>query len=263
MLLYSIKILRLLWLLVWGLTLVTLAFPVLNEKLRLALIRAWSKSMLRLFGIRLRVNHPENLPPGSAMVVLNHISWIDIYVLNAFRPAYFIAKADIANWPLIGFLCARCGTIFIERGKRHAVRAVNEKVKALLENGARVACFPEGTTTNGQHLIPFHANLLQAPLDVKAPVVPIALRYLDAQGNIAKSVDYSGSITMWQTMQAMWDAARQGGVTAQLDVLPPFASAGSRHELAHAAQQVIMEATGLSVHAPQALPSSSDSPSAA
>lgn len=242
-----LNLLRLAWLLIWGLITVTVVFPFLPAKLRQPIVRFWSRHMLRIFGLRVKLNHAERLPPGEAFLVLNHISWIDIFVVNAFRPAFFIAKADIARWPVIGYLCARSGTIFIERGKRHAVRAVNEKVTRLLDGGARIACFPEGTTTNGMHLYPFHANLLQAPLDAKSPIVPIALRYFDTQGQLSKAIDYSGDISMWHTMQAMWAAARQGGITAQLDVLPPFASAGSRHELAHAAQQAIAEATGLEV----------------
>ncbi|RCS58519.1 lysophospholipid acyltransferase family protein [Parvibium lacunae] len=241
---------QLLGLLMLGLFLVTFGFPLLPESARLSLVRWWSRHILRIFSIRLQVNHPEALPPGGALLVLNHISWIDIYVLNSFRPVYFIAKADIARWPVIGYLCARTGTIFIERGKRHAVRAVNEKTRHLLQQGARIACFPEGTTTNGMHLLPFHANLLQPALDAGVPLVPVALRYFNAQGQLAKAVDYSGQITMWQTMCAMWGAASQGGLTARLDVLPPFASASSRHELAHAAQEAIVAQTGFVVHEP-------------
>ena len=241
------RVLRLLGCLVIGLFLVTFTFPALPERRRLALVRWWAKRILRIFSIRLHVQHPERLPPGGALLVMNHISWIDIYVLQAFQPAYFIAKADIASWPLIGYLCARAGTVFIERGKRHAVRAVNERVKHLLQQGAQVACFPEGTTTNGSYLLPFHANLLQAPLDVQAPLVPIALRYFDSAGKLAQAVDYSGNITLRQSMWAIWRAARLGGITAQLEVLPPCASVGARHELAQAAQQAIAQATGLTV----------------
>ena len=112
------------------------------------------------------------LPPGR-LVVANHLSWLDIFAIDALCPASFVAKSEIARWPLVGTLVARAGTLFIERGRRHAVHRLIEHIERSLQAGGRVAVFPEGTTGAGHALLPFHANLIQAAVDAQAPVVPV------------------------------------------------------------------------------------------
>ncbi|MEZ5730003.1 MAG: lysophospholipid acyltransferase family protein [Burkholderiaceae bacterium] len=174
-------------LLVYGLASALLAFPLIGESARRAQIAGWSRWLLRACGVQ-----PIELSPPAEgrladrgegqMLLLNHLSWLDIFVIDALAPATFVAKSEIARWPLLGTLVAAVGTEFIERGRRHAVHRVIERLDAKLGAGTRVAVFPEGTTTDGRRLLPFHGNLAQAAINAGAPVVPVGLRYLDPAG---------------------------------------------------------------------------------
>ncbi len=166
------------------------------------------------------------------LLVANHISWLDIHVINTLVPAAFVAKDDVRSWPLIGWLCARTETIFLARGSRAAAQDARERIVAALRAGTPVAVFPEGTTTGGERLLPFHGALFQGAIDAGAPVMPLALRYLDARGRPSRAPAYDGAITLWQSLLAI---ARADGLTAQLRVLAPLPSADTdrRHLAAH------------------------------
>ncbi len=116
-------------------------------------------------------------PAGSALA--NHVSWLDIFAINAMLPSRFIAKAEIGKWPLLGVLVSRSGTLFIERGRRHAVAAMNKTVREHLKLGETIVVFAEGTTTDGSELLPFHSNVIAPALDVGAEIWPIAIRYTE------------------------------------------------------------------------------------
>lgn len=111
-------------------------------------------------------------------LVSNHVSWVDIAVLGRFFPAYFVAKNDILGWPVIGFLAKQGGTIFIRRGDKQQVMATAEKMVWLIKQNCTVITFPEGTTTIGDEVLPFHASLFQPALLTKTNIQPVALRYL-------------------------------------------------------------------------------------
>ena len=146
----------------------------------------------------------------------NHISWLDIYVINALVPAAFVAKDDVKGWPLIGWLCEHTETIFIERGSRAAAQRTRETMTGCLRAGAHVAVFPEGTTTGGDRVLPFHAALFQSAIDAGVPVVPLALHYVDRQGNPSRAPAYDGDITLWQSMRTI---VRADGIAVDLRVL--------------------------------------------
>jgi 1-acyl-sn-glycerol-3-phosphate acyltransferase len=194
-----------------GLAVVLLAFPLSGEAFRRAAIRRWSRALCAACGLRL-VELPapgaaplSALPPGR-LILANHISWLDIFAINALCPVAFVAKAEIARWPLIGTLVARTGTLFIERGRRHAVHRMVEHIAHALRDGARVAVFPEGTTGDGASLLPFHANLLQAAIVDGTPVWPVGLIYRDSTGARARAVEFLGETTfvasMWRILGA-------------------------------------------------------------
>jgi 1-acyl-sn-glycerol-3-phosphate acyltransferase len=169
-------------------------------------VQAWAQRMLRAFGIEMQVQG-ESLQNGPVLWVANHISWLDILSLHAMGHCRFVAKAEVHRWPLIGQMAAASGTLFIERqSSRDALRVVHQMAQAL-KDGDVLAVFPEGTTSDGQGLLPFHANLLQAALATQAPVQPLYLRYTErASGLRATSVCYIGEQTLvgsiWRTLTA-------------------------------------------------------------
>jgi len=139
------------------------------------LIRWWSTGLMRIFGLRsVRFGEPKADP---VMFVANHTSWIDIELLHSQRAACFVAKAEIAHWPLVGWLAASGGTIFHRRGSNHSLSAVMQTMVERLQAGRSVAVFPEGGTGHNGVLKVFHARIFQAALDARVPVQPVALRF--------------------------------------------------------------------------------------
>ena len=161
-----------------GLVTIWVLFPRWDEPRRQAQVQAWSLRMLALLGITLEL-HGQPPRSGPVLLVANHISWLDILVMHAACYCRFVSKADVRRWPLIGTLATGGGTIYIEReSRRDALRVVHHMAESL-QAGDVVAVFPEGTTSDGVALLPFHANLVQAALSAHAPAQPVALSFIE------------------------------------------------------------------------------------
>ncbi|VWX57437.1 Lyso-ornithine lipid acyltransferase [Burkholderiales bacterium 8X] len=181
-------------------------FPSLSADDRAAEVQKWSARMLALMDIELVV---RGTPPvaGPALIVSNHLSWLDILTIHAARHVRFVSKAGVRHWPVIGTLSTGAGSLYIERERRRdALRVVHHMTKALRE-GDLIAIFPEGTTGNGETLLPFHANLLQAAISAGAPIVPAALRFADAATRetsfAPRYIDDDNLISsLWRTLKA-------------------------------------------------------------
>ncbi|MDA3913360.1 lysophospholipid acyltransferase family protein [Oleiagrimonas sp.] len=147
-----------------------------REPLAHRLIRWWSRVLLRIFGFRVyRFGTPL---PDPAMFVCNHSSWLDIELMHTQRAVCFVAKAEIARWPLVGWLAKTGGTIFHRRGSNHSLGVVMKQMVQRLHGGRSVAVFPEGGTNDGRTLRVFHARIFQAALDANVQVQPAALRFM-------------------------------------------------------------------------------------
>ncbi|MDN5781835.1 MAG: 1-acyl-sn-glycerol-3-phosphate acyltransferase [Luteimonas sp.] len=139
------------------------------------IVRAWSSGMLRAFGLRVvRIGTPV---PQATLFVANHVSWVDIVTLHSQRMMGFVAKREIASWPLVGWLAARGETIFHQRGSQESLGGVLQVMLARLRSGHSVGVFPEGRTRDGSEVGPFHARIFLAAVEAGAPVQPVALRY--------------------------------------------------------------------------------------
>ena len=135
--------------------------------------------------------------PGNVLIVANHISWLDIFVLNSLQPARFIAKADLRRLPVAGRLIANVGTLFIERERRRDTHTVNRHTVEALARGDVVAVFPEGTTSDGTGLLKFHSSLLQSAVDAKGHVQPIAIRYRTPGDEHCAAPAYVGELSLF------------------------------------------------------------------
>jgi 1-acyl-sn-glycerol-3-phosphate acyltransferase len=222
---------RLAWValhLAWGFAASALLLPLLADEQRRALRRRWSAALLRILAVRLRAEASE-IAPGS-LIVANHISWLDVFVINAICPAAFVAKDEVAQWPGLAWLLARNETLLLRRGSARAARRTGAEIADLLAVGRRVAVFPEGTTTDGSRVLPFHGGLLQAAIDKGAAVYPIALSYHDEAGRRCTAAVYVGDTTLWHSLRAI---AVARVIDARVKVLAPVnASACTRRELA-------------------------------
>lgn len=128
----------------------------------------------RCLGLRIRHHGAE--PAQNVLIVSNHISWCDIPILGAFAPARFLSKAEVGQWPLIGWLARQAGTLFIQRGSGQA-RRVRTGIEEALKRGESVTIFPEGTTSAGITVLPFHGLLLKAATAADVPVQPVTIAY--------------------------------------------------------------------------------------
>jgi 1-acyl-sn-glycerol-3-phosphate acyltransferase len=193
---------------------IAFVFPRLAQAERDARVQAWARRMLEVLGVALEL---RGSPPqqGPVLLVANHISWLDILVMHAARHCRFVAKAQVRRWPLIGTLATGGGTLYIEReSRRDALRVVHHMAEAL-RAGDIVAVFPEGTTSDGRALLPFHANLLQAAISARVPVQPVALSFLDAASRAPSfAASYVGDETLVGSLWRMLAAPPMVAVVA-------------------------------------------------
>jgi 1-acyl-sn-glycerol-3-phosphate acyltransferase len=205
-----------------GLLTILLRFPRMSQEQRAIRIQAWSRGMLARLGVRLQVIGDPALA-GPLLLVANHISWLDITSLHAARFCRFVSKADVRRWPLIGALASGVGTLFIQReSRRDAMRVVHHMAESLRQ-GDVLAVFPEGTTSDGQSLLPFHANLLQAAIAADAPIQPVALQFIDGHGRRSLAPCYIGDDTL---LASVWRTVRARGITVQIVFGEPQTAAG-------------------------------------
>ena len=190
-------------------------------------VQVWSRGMLARLDIRLEVQGDAALA-GPLLLVSNHISWLDITSLHAARFCRFVSKADVARWPLIGALASGVGTLFIQReSRRDAMRVVHHMADSL-RAGHVLAVFPEGTTSDGVDLLPFHANLLQAAIAAGVPVQPVALKFVDARGERSLAPCYVGDDTLFGSV---WRTVRARDITVRFVFGTPQLSEGRERRL--------------------------------
>ncbi|WP_039853161.1 lysophospholipid acyltransferase family protein [Hylemonella gracilis] len=205
-----------------GLFIVVVRFPRLNEEARALHVQVWARALLRHLGLRVEVRG-DVVSPGPLLLASNHISWLDIMSLHAARYCRFVAKADIQRWPLVGRLVAGAGTLFIQRESRRDAMRVVQHMAERLRAGEVLAVFPEGTTSDGQSLLPFHANLLQAAISADAPVQPVALDFLDSRGERSLAPCYIGDDSLLDTA---WRTARSKGLVVRVTYGTPQTAQG-------------------------------------
>ena len=157
-------------------TLVLIAMgEVGGRRLDHAAIRGWARGLLWVFGLHVR---REGTPlPGGTLFVANHVSWVDIVALHSQHMMGFIAKSEIRDWPVVGWLTTHAETVFLQRGNAHSLGGVMGAMATRLRSGHAVAVFPEGGTRDGHALGPFHARIFTAAVEADAPVQPVALCY--------------------------------------------------------------------------------------
>ncbi len=151
------------------------------------------------------------------MFVGNHVSWADIHALNSLVPVKFIAKSEIKNWPIFGYL-SKVNALFIDRTKRHDAARVVDITAQSLQAGDNLCLFPEGTTTDGTEMKSFKSSLIQAAIQAKATIYPFAIRYPRPDGSINTDMAYAGEITLPESLQA---ALRQKNAVVELIFLKP------------------------------------------
>lgn len=205
--------------------------------------------MLAILCAELRINGwPAGGLVGNVLIVANHTSWLDIFVINAVQPSRFVAKADLAHWPLVGRLIAGVGTLFIDRGRGRDAHRISGHLRAALASGDVIAIFPEGKTGDGRVLLPFHGSLLQPAIDARGHIQPMAIRYFDSDGAHSDSAGYAGDTKF---LTSLWRVLGERRMIVLLDVAPPlFAHGRHRRELAREAEDAIRQVLASAASAP-------------
>lgn len=229
----SYRIFRVFIHLLIGISIIATSWPFISAKPRTTLTKWWCNALLNCFNIQLITT--GKLPEGNlsnSMFLANHISWADIYALNSIIPLQFIAKSDINNWPVLGYLVRKSGTIFIDRSSRKDTARIVETTVNNLVAGSNVGFFPEGTTTDGTELARFKSSIVQAAINANTPLHPIAIRYPLPNGGINTAMAYAGETTM---VESMMNVLKQKAPVVELHFLTPISpKAGNRQALTHA-----------------------------
>jgi 1-acyl-sn-glycerol-3-phosphate acyltransferase len=219
-------------------TTLTSDMQVGGERLDHRLIRAWSIGLVRVFGFR--VQRTGTPLAGATLFVANHVSWVDIVLLHSQRMMGFVAKREIARWPLVGWMARRADTIFHERGSTQSLGGVLEEMLARLRSGRSVGVFPEGRTRDGRQIGPFHARIFLAAVESDAPVQPVALRYGvrgDAQDRVAFQ---PGEHFLGNFLRLLGEPARRAEVRFLAPIFP--GETEGRRGIAELARERIVEA---------------------
>lgn len=225
-----------------GLATVLVLFPFWRPARRVRRIRGWSIGLLRRLGVERRGDRfLAAAESRNRLLVANHVSWLDIFVLNAIHPARFVAKAEIRGWPLIGSLVAGVGTLFIERSLRRDAHRISRAMADAMREGDLVAVFPEGTTSEGRSVRHFHASLLQPVVDTHGAVLPVAIAYRTPEGALSDAVTFVGNTTF---VQSFWRIIGTRRIYAEVHFLPeiPAGADARRRDLATAAETAIRTA---------------------
>ena len=211
-------------------TLCILFFPVINRKLKKLLIKRWSSLLLKIFKINLVVNNDlkKILSKKNYLIVSNHISWLDIFIINSAYPVAFVAKQSISKWPILSWLVKASETIFIDRKRITKIKKTLKEVENYLENKGSICIFPEGTSTDGSQLLNFKSNLLQTAINKNISVLPIAIQYFQNQ-NFCSAPAYYADLTLLDSIRNL---ITFDNIEAKLTILTEIKSISDRKVLA-------------------------------
>jgi len=204
----------------------------------------WHNRAADILGLRITVSGPRPRPP--ALLVSNHVSWLDIVVLGGLTHTDFLSKYEIRKWPIVGWLAARSGTLFIRRGNNEA-GAVGQQIGDRLRDDGILTLFPEGTTTDGREVRPFFSRLFAAAIDTGTDVTPVTLRY-HIDGEFDPVAPYTDNQPIGQNLRAL--IPRPHTAVHVVFGKPITLSGHSRKQVAELARSVILE----TLQGPQQIP---------
>jgi len=211
------------WLSIWahvirGVITLLIIFPSSKPSVKDMHIKSWSKRLLVLFGIELKINNQSIISDTPYLLASNHISWIDIHAINAFKPIRFVAKSEVERWPVFGWMAKQLGTVFIQRSNsRHAIEVVSNMTKAL--ESESICIFPEGTSTEGSTVRPFKANLFESAVISRVPVYSLAIQYFDR--NTGLRTDVTAFVGEMDLLESMSKILKHHNLRVELTFFPP------------------------------------------
>ncbi len=201
-------------------------------------MQGWSRGLLKLLNVQLNsIGLALPVEGQGGLFVSNHISWLDIFAINASVPGHFVAKSEVGEWPVLGWLVRRSGTLFIRRSVRSDMARVNRCLVDLMQQGHSAALFAQGTSTDGTQPVHFHAALFQSAIDADALLYPVTVYYHDQQGNRLDALAFIGDLGFFQSL---WQIVHVPCTQLTTVYLPAMTCAGQdRRSLALQAQRAV------------------------
>jgi len=212
-------------------------FPLLPLKMRKKMVQSWCIRLLRILKVRVMIHGDPSVLFGTKpyLLVSNHISWLDIHVINSIRPVIFVAKADVSKWPIFGYLASMLGTIFLKREKLSDIKRVIQLMKEKLTNQEIVAIFPEGTSTDGKSVLPFKSNLFESAHQAEVNVLPITIQYTE-NNEYSNRAAFIGDMELIDSIK---NILKSNHLVVHVHLSDGLPSHLSRQELATQAHQLV------------------------
>lgn len=202
-----------------GIFVLSFVVPFLDRQNKDKKIQKWSKGLLKILNIELQVLGGNFLPDIPHLIAANHISWLDIHVINALRPIRFVAKSEVEHWPIFGWMSKQLGTVFIRRDSARHARQVVQQMAEVLQTES-ICIFPEGTSTIGDSVLPFKPNLFESAIVVQAPVIPMVIQYLNKTTRVrSASPAFVGEMGL---LESMANVIQDRSLVAQITILDPY-----------------------------------------
>lgn len=212
-----------------GVFILITVFPFIQVKKKQHHIQVWSKQLLMLFNLKLKVINDEYLPKsGGYLIAANHISWIDIASIQSFLPCRFVAKSEVAGWPVFGWMARQIGTLFIRRDNKRHGKEIAKQLEDLLPKEP-ICIFPEGTSTAGDRVLPFKTNLFESAAQTQVQTFPMAIRYRNEHQEYSDATAFIGEMTLIDSIAKM---LRTKAITVELIFAPSPAIDLDRKDLA-------------------------------
>jgi 1-acyl-sn-glycerol-3-phosphate acyltransferase len=219
------------WTQIWihvlcGVCTLSIIFPFLDRRRKDQKILEWSKRLLTIFNIELMVHGAHFLENTPHLMASNHISWLDIHVINAFKPIRFVAKSEVEGWPIFGWMAKQLGTVFIRRDSARHARKVIEQMAEVFKKES-ICIFPEGTSTIGESVLPFKPNLFESAIVAQVPIFPLAIQYFfrDSKER-SQSPAFIGDMGLLESMSNM---IKSRPLLAQITIFPSYPVGSQPH----------------------------------
>jgi len=243
------RLLKMVFYIVECLFIVAFILPGCDDARRGRIIRVWARKLPERIGIRVdhvgELDCPEAFDTGitpkslGRLLVSNHVTFLDPFVIDAVLPASFVAKMEIGGWPVIGRIANAVGTIYIERERKRSLLGIAEAMQKALLQGRNVLMFPEGTTSSGLSLIKMHSNLFEPAIRTGAETIPLLIQY--KQNGVPTTIPaWVGDETLFSRL---WTILCSTGLSVTVHVLPSL-KAEDRHELCKMTSAVLSKQLG-------------------